>query len=107
MRGARRRCRGVYDMGDVWTNTAPAMASGRSIAFSRCTGRDSAAGQDLVPPSSPLPGELFEQIVSECSRVVLVKGERPSTDGSIVLADANSDSPPQESRCSGWNVSPW
>ncbi len=36
--------------------------------------------------------ELFERIVSECSRVGLVKGEHLSVDGSFIQADANHDS---------------
>ncbi len=41
---------------------------------------------------SSLFKELFEQIVEQCSRVGLVKGEHLSVDGSFVQADANSDS---------------
>jgi hypothetical protein len=36
--------------------------------------------------------ELFEQIVGQCIRVGLVKGEHLSVDGSLVQANANSDS---------------
>ncbi len=36
--------------------------------------------------------ELFERIVSECSRVGLVKGEHLSVDGSFIQADANHGS---------------
>ncbi len=41
---------------------------------------------------SDLFKELFERIVSECSRVGLVKGEHLSVDGSFIQADANHDS---------------
>ncbi len=41
---------------------------------------------------SNLLKELFEQVVEQCSRVGLVKGEHLSVDGSFVQADANSDS---------------
>ena len=41
---------------------------------------------------SSLFQELFERMVSECSRVGLVKGEHLSVDGSFIQADANHDS---------------
>jgi transposase len=41
---------------------------------------------------STLFQELFEQIVGQCIRVGLIKGEHMSVDGSFVQADANSDS---------------
>ena len=41
---------------------------------------------------SELFQDLFERIVSECSRVGLVKGEHLSVDGSFIQADANHDS---------------
>src|SRR5512143_972432 len=36
--------------------------------------------------------ELFEQIVSQCSRVGLIQGQHLSVDGSFIQADANHDS---------------